>query len=154
FFDTVTAGRTVLANGILVSQQQNPPDKLFPGGSVTWHWHSADPVASYLVENSVGHYDLAKRTVDGRTFYEAQASSLSPEPKAKNLRIMNQQPDITGLEATFTGPFPFSSDGVMVGRPSVSFAEEMQTMITFDGGEIDTDTLYHENMHQWWGDHV
>jgi aminopeptidase N len=19
---------------------------------------------------------------------------------------------------------------------------------------IDTDTLYHENMHQWWGDHV
>jgi hypothetical protein len=30
----------------------------------------------------------------------------------------------------------------------------MQTMITFDGGVIDTDTLYHENMHQWWGDHV
>jgi hypothetical protein len=27
-------------------------------------------------------------------------------------------------------------------------------MITFAGGEIDTDTLYHENMHQWWGDHV
>jgi aminopeptidase N len=27
-------------------------------------------------------------------------------------------------------------------------------MITFAGGTIDTDTLYHENMHQWWGDHV
>jgi aminopeptidase N len=27
-------------------------------------------------------------------------------------------------------------------------------MITFAGGRIDTDTLYHENMHQWWGDHV
>ena len=27
-------------------------------------------------------------------------------------------------------------------------------MITFAGGEIDTDTLYHENMHQWWGDNV
>ncbi len=25
-------------------------------------------------------------------------------------------------------------------------------MIAFAGGEIDTDTLYHENMHQWWGD--
>ncbi len=24
----------------------------------------------------------------------------------------------------------------------------------FPGGEIDTDTLWHENMHQWWGDHV
>ena len=27
-------------------------------------------------------------------------------------------------------------------------------MIAFSGGEIDTDTLYHENMHQWWGDNV
>jgi aminopeptidase N len=36
----------------------------------------------------------------------------------------------------------------------VSFDEEMQTMITFSGGSIDTDTLYHENMHQWWGDNV
>ena len=27
-------------------------------------------------------------------------------------------------------------------------------MIAFAGGEIDTDTLYHENMHQWWGDNV
>ena len=27
-------------------------------------------------------------------------------------------------------------------------------MITFAGGLIDTDTLYHENMHQWWGDNV
>jgi aminopeptidase N len=27
-------------------------------------------------------------------------------------------------------------------------------MITFAGGQIDTDTLYHENMHQWWGDNV
>ena len=27
-------------------------------------------------------------------------------------------------------------------------------MIAFAGGVIDTDTLYHENMHQWWGDNV
>ena len=26
-----------------------------------------------------------------------------------------------------------------------------QPMIAFSGGVIDTDTLYHENMHQWWG---
>jgi aminopeptidase N len=43
---------------------------------------------------------------------------------------------------------------VVVGTPPASFEEEMQTMITFAGGRIDTDTLYHENMHQWWGDHV
>jgi aminopeptidase N len=67
---------------------------------------------------------------------------------------MNLQPDITRFEAAFNGPYPFSSDGVVVGRPSASFEEEMQTMITFAGGQIDTDTLWHENMHQWWGDHV
>jgi aminopeptidase N len=30
----------------------------------------------------------------------------------------------------------------------------MEGMIAFSGGQIDTDTLYHENMHQWWGDNV
>jgi hypothetical protein len=30
----------------------------------------------------------------------------------------------------------------------------MQTMIAFPGGKVDTDILYHENMHQWWGDNV
>jgi len=41
-----------------------------------------------------------------------------------------------------------------IGTPDASFDEEMEGMIAFSGGEIDTDTLYHENMHQWWGDNV
>jgi hypothetical protein len=154
FYDTVTAGRTVLANGILEWEHRNEPDAQFPRGSVTWHWHSPEPVASYLVEDSVGHFSLTEHRADGIPFYEAQASSLSARRKAANLKVMNLQPEITRFESEFTGPFPFSSDGVVVGRPAASFEEEMQTMITFAGGEIDTDTLYHENMHQWWGDHV
>jgi len=43
---------------------------------------------------------------------------------------------------------------VLVGTPDAGFEEEMQTMITFASGRIDLDTLYHENMHQWWGDNV
>jgi len=154
FDDTVGAGKTVLANGVLVSRTHHPPDSQFPGGSVTWHWHSPAPVASYLVEDSVGSYDLTERTIGGIRFYQAQASSLSAARKAKNRAIMNKQPDITRFESRFNGRYPFTSDGVVVGRPSASFEEEMQTMITFAGGEIDTDILYHENMHQWWGDHV
>jgi hypothetical protein len=154
FYDTVSAGRTVLANGILEGTRRHPAGARFPHGSITWHWHSAEPVASYLVEDSVGRFDLTERTVGGRKFYQAQASSLSAARKAKNRAIMSQQPGITRFESMFNGPFPFSSDGVLVGRPSASFDEEMQTMITFAGGVIDTDTLYHENMHQWWGDHV
>jgi len=64
------------------------------------------------------------------------------------------QRDITRFESRFTGPYPFTSDGVVIGTPSASFEEEMQTMIAFSGGTLDTDTLYHENMHQWWGDNV
>jgi hypothetical protein len=155
FDDTVNAGKTVLANGMLVSRTHHPPDTRFPGGSVTWHWHSAAPVASYLVEDSVGSYDLTAHTGgDGVRYYEAQASSLSAARKKKNLAIMNQQEDITRFQSLFTGPYPFSSDGVVVGRPSASFEEEMQTMITFAGGRIDLDTFNHENMHQWWGDNV
>ena len=154
FYDTVSKGKTVLANGILEGTRRHSGNAQFPHGSVTWHWHSAAPVASYLVEDSIGSFDLTKRTVRGMTFYQAQASSLSAARKAKNRLIMDKQPDITRFESMFSGPFPFTSDGVVVGRPSASFEEEMQTMITFAGGEIDTDTLYHENMHQWWGDHV
>jgi hypothetical protein len=154
FYDTVNAGKTVLANGILMSRRRHAPDAAFPGGSVTWHWHSAAPVASYLVEDSVGSYQLTERTVRGIPFYEAQASSLSAARQRKNRAVMNMLPDITRFESKFNGPYPFTSDGVVVGRPSASFEEEMQTMITFAGGQIDTDVLYHENMHQWWGDHV
>jgi hypothetical protein len=154
FYDTVNAGKTVLANGILEGSRRHPAGARFPHGSVTWHWHSAAPVASYLVEDSVGSFDLSERTVRGTKFYQAQASSLSRARKAKNRAIMDKQPGITRFESQFNGPYPFSSDGVVVGRPAASFEEEMQTMITFAGGTIDTDILYHENMHQWWGDHV
>jgi hypothetical protein len=155
FYDTVNAGKTVLANGVLLSRTSHRPDAEFSRGSVTWHWYSRAPVASYLVEDSVGSYVLTERTADnGVRYYEAQASSLSAAQQQKNRAIMNQQQNITEYESLFNGTFPFTSDGVVVGRPSASFEEEMQTMITFSGGEIDTDTLYHENMHQWWGDNV
>jgi Peptidase family M1 domain len=154
FSDTVTAGRTVIANGVLVSVQQHAASQEFAGGSVTWNWHSAAPIASYLVEDSVGDYSLTARTVDGIPFYQAQDTSISAAQQQGNAAIMDMQPDITAFESQFNGPYPFTSDGIVIGTPSVSFDEEMQTMIAFAGGVIDTDTLYHENMHQWWGDNV
>jgi len=155
FFDTVAAGETVLANGILVSRTAHKASPAFPHGSVTWHWHSRAPVASYLVENSIGRYHLTEHTADnGTRYYEAQATAISAKQQRKNRAVMNMQQNITEFESQFSGNFPFTSDGVVVGTPAASFEEEMQTMITFAGGEIDTDTLYHENMHQWWGDNV
>src|SRR5690349_12280012 len=153
--DTVTAGRTVLANGVLIAKTHNPPSAEFPGGSDTWNWHSPETIASYLVEDSIGSYHLTERTADnGTKYYEAQDTSISAARQKKNLAIMNKQQDITEFESQFSGTYPFTSDGVVVGTPPASFEEEMQTMITFAGGTINTDVLYHENMHQWWGDNV
>jgi Peptidase family M1 domain len=155
FSDTVTAGRTVLANGILTSVRHNPASKEFPGGSTTWNWYSRAPIASYLVEDSVGNFHLTERTADnGMRYYEAQDASIPAAQQKLNLAIMNKQQNITEFESQFSGTFPFTSDGVVVGTPNASFEEEMQTMITFSGGSINTDVLYHENMHQWWGDNV
>jgi len=46
----------------LVSLTPHAADAAFPGGSVTWHWHSPAPIANYLVEESVGNYKLTRRT--------------------------------------------------------------------------------------------
>ena len=155
FYDTVNAGKTAIANGILRSTQHNEPDALFPGGSTTFHWQSPAPIANYLVENSVGDYNLTWRdATDGIRYYQAQDTSISADQQQANLAIMNQQQDITDFQSQFNGPFPFTSDGIIIGTPEASFEEEMQTMITFAGGQIDLGTLYHENMHQWWGDNV
>jgi peptidase M1-like protein len=154
FADTVNAGRTVIANGRLVSKRRHGPSAAFPGGSVTWRWHAAAPIASYLVENSVGRFSLSRHTAGGITFYRAQNLGIPAAQRQTNLKIMRMQQGITAFESRFTGPYPFTSDGVVIGTPSTSFEEEMETMIAFSGGFIDTDTLYHENMHQWWGDNV
>ena len=155
FSDTVTSGRVVIANGVLVSVRRHPASAEFPGGSVTWNWHSPAPIASYLVEDSVGKYTLRERTArDGIRFYQAQDRAISPSRQHRNQAIMNLQQNITRFESQFSGPFPFTSDGIVIGTPPASFEEEMQTMITFAGGFINTDVLYHENMHQWWGDNV
>lgn len=155
FYDTIDAGRTAVCNGILKGSTNHKPSKKFPNGSTTWHWHAAMPIASYLVENSVGDYVIKKRTADnGLHYYNVQDRSIDPARKAANDQFIGMQQDITEYEALFNGPFPFRSNGVIVGTPSASFEEEMQTMITFEGGTTNPLTLYHENMHQWWGDNV
>jgi hypothetical protein len=155
FYDTVNAGKTAVANGILYSTTHHRPDQNFPGGSTTFHWRMDKPMANYLVESSVGSFDLTSHLgSDGIHYYEVQASSISPAQKQANLAIMTQQQDITDFQAQFNGRFPFRSDGVLIGIPAASFEEEMQTMITFEGGSIGLQTFHHENMHQWWGDNV
>jgi hypothetical protein len=155
FVDTVPSGMTVIANGELVSQQTNPADAAFPGGSTTWHWHSPEGIAAYLVEDSIGNYDLSERlAASGIQYYEAQDLAIKPRRAAPNTKIMDLQEDVVNFQSGFNGPFPFTTDGVVIGTPRAGFEEEMQTKITMSGSRISLDGLNHENMHQWWGDNV
>jgi hypothetical protein len=155
FYDTVNPDKTAIANGLLVGFTDNAPDANFPSGSRRWHWRSPEGIAAYLVTNSVGAFDLTERlATSGIVYYTAQGSSITASRKATNIGVMNQQEDITTFQSQFNGPFPFTSDGVVIGIPSASFQEEMQTKITFNGGTISLGTFNHENMHQWWGDNV
>jgi hypothetical protein len=156
FYETVASGEVVLANGKLVSVTRDRADGAFPHGSRTWHWRSGAPVASYLVQTTIGLYRWAAHAGrDGIRYYEAQDAGISLRQQRINQAIIKQQEKITDWESRFTGRFPFSSDGVLVGIPDMDAApEEMQTMVAFDGSNIDLSTLYHENMHQWWGDNV
>lgn len=155
FYDTVPRGKTAIANGELVSQASNLPDTNFPGGSTTWHWHSPEGISSYLVENSIGSYELSVRLASsGIQYYEAQDSGIAKNRAAANKAIMDMQENALNFETAFNGAFPFTTDGVIVGIPNAGFEEEMQTKITFANQSIDLQTLHHENMHQWWGDNV
>jgi hypothetical protein len=155
FYDTVNVDRVALANGRLISNEVNAADANFPGGSRTMHWKSPEPIASYLVENSMGYYTLDESLPKNNViYYESQAQGIADPQKVSNKAIMDTQDKITAFQSTFNGPFPFSTDGIIVGIPNASFEEEMQTKITFAGGRISTQTFHHENMHQWWGDNV
>jgi Peptidase family M1 domain len=155
FYDTTNAGKTAIANGKLVSSTSHVPNGQFQGSSTTWHWHEASPVASYLVEDSIGNYKLTSRTgANGVRYYVAQDDSIAPDQQTKNQAVINQQQDITKFESQFNGPYPFTSAGVIVGTPPVGFDEEMETMITISLGMVQPVVLYHETMHQWWGDNV
>ncbi len=160
-YDTVTKGKLAIGPGRLVSSGDNAPDANFPNGSTSYHWKSSEPIANYLVENSIGNFDYSFRMgANDVVYFEAQDSAIDLARKALNKVAMDQQEDITHFQEQFSGPFPFNSDGIVVALPRASFEEEMQTKIVFVGGTIggsnglSTSTFAHENMHQWWGDNV
>ena len=50
FYDTVPLGKTAIANGELVSTAPTTrPTRRIAGGTTTWHWHSPERIANYLV---------------------------------------------------------------------------------------------------------
>jgi aminopeptidase N len=85
------------------------------GGSVTYNWHTADPVASYLVALGIDRY--RKHTATGPhgipvTYW------VRPQDSARALPVLRKTPRMLAwLEKRF-GRYPFASAGVFTIQPT------------------------------------
>ena len=86
------------------------------------NWKSSEPIANYLVENSVGNFDYSFRTgANDVVYFEAQDSGIAGDVntpgtrKALNKLAMDGQEDITHFQEGINGQFPFSANGKAMG---------------------------------------
>ncbi|MFF4689598.1 M1 family metallopeptidase [Streptomyces sp. NPDC001307] len=141
---TVPKGLQAVSNGELADQYTKD-------GRTTFHWHTPQPMASYLATVAVGHFDLIHGTgPHGLPILTA----VDPTQAKASEKALARLPEIIEWEETNFGPYPFSSTGAIVDRPDdAGYALETQNRPVFPGAP-DTGTLVHELAHQWYGDSV
>ncbi|MFJ7149430.1 M1 family metallopeptidase [Streptomyces sp. NPDC100445] len=141
---TVPSGLQAVSNGELTERRTK-------GGRTAYHWHTAQPMASYLATVAVGHYDIARSTgPHGLPILTA----VDPTQAGASAKALSAIRGVIKWEETNFGPYPFSSTGVIIDRPDdAGYALETQTRPVFPGAP-DTSTLVHELAHQWYGDSV
>ncbi|MEU0254498.1 M1 family metallopeptidase [Streptomyces sp. NPDC006184] len=141
---TVPKGLQAVSNGELT-------DRSTKGGRTAYHWHTAQPMASYLATVAIGHYDIARTTGPHGL---PVVTAVDPAQAGASAKVLAKIPDIIAWEEYNFGPYPFSSAGAIVDRPAdAGYALETQTRPVFPGAP-DTSTLVHELAHQWYGDSV
>jgi aminopeptidase N len=149
---TVPEGKSVIANGRLVSQET-------AAGKSTFTWEALDPMATYLATVDTGNWVFKSGTTPGGV----------PETVAVDPTLIQSQPNAvdffydtsaqaTDYLATQFGRYPFMSTGAIAdnatynGRP-LGFSLETQTRPVYSAVRSTT-TIAHELSHQWFGDSV
>lgn len=141
---TVPAGRTAVANGVLLGSRT-------AHGRTTFHWRQAEPMAAYLATATVGTFQVKQYTTrDGIKVYDAvdprEANAANP--------VLRKLPSVLEWESRLFGPYPYCAAGSIVDHaPNVGYALETQTRPVYDSAP-DLATLVHESAHQWFGDSV
>ncbi|MCS0600475.1 M1 family metallopeptidase [Streptomyces sp. LP11] len=141
---TVPKGLQAVSNGELTGSDDHD-------GRTTYHWRTAEPMASYLATLAIGHYTITRSTgPHGLPLLTA----VDPEQAKASAGVLARLPEILAWEERTFGPYPFSSAGVIVDRPGdAGYALETQNRPVFPGAP-ETGTLVHELAHQWYGDSV
>jgi len=151
FTVTVPKGRTVMANGVLVSKTDS-------GDKTTWHWRENSPMVSYLATVTNGFFEVRTSTlangiprydaVDPQTRFYGEKTPR-PQDAWDNLAV---EPEAVDFLTNLYGPYPFEAvGGVVDWAPNVFFALETQTKPLYDVLP-DQLTIVHELAHQWFGD--
>ncbi|GGU20165.1 M1 family metallopeptidase [Streptomyces daghestanicus] len=141
---TVPEGLRAVSNG-------EPTGERTARGRTTVTWRTTEPMASYLATVAVGDWRVTRsRARDGLPVYTA----VDPAQAAASEAVLKRIPEVVAWAEDLFGPYPFSSVGAIVDRPTdVGYALETQTRPVFPGAP-DTVLLVHELAHQWYGDSV
>ncbi|MFB8104474.1 M1 family metallopeptidase [Streptomyces sp. NPDC056007] len=144
---TVPKAYDVVGNGELIEEIAEEGK----GGAVTRHWRTEEPMATYLANISVGHFEIDRgRTADGLPVHIA----TDPDEAENAEEVKRLIPGIVGWANGRFGPYPFSSTGAIVDHlPDLGYALETQTRPYFDEAP-DEALLVHELAHQWFGNSV
>ena len=105
FTVTVPKGRTVMANGVLVSKTDS-------GDKTTWHWRETSPMVSYLATVTNGFFELRTSTlanglprydaVDPQTRFYGEKTPR-PQDAWDNLAV---EPEAVGFLSNLYGAVP------------------------------------------------
>ena len=121
------------------------------GGTETWVFETADPMATYLLQVVIGNLRFETRSGPAglpiRNAYDADL------PESVGDAFAPQGEMIDFFDDRF-GPFPFATYGAVVVDDDLGFALETQTLSLFGDDEAAEPVVAHELAHQWFGDHV
>jgi aminopeptidase N len=147
---TVPSNLVGISNGTLKSVDRVP-------GEATFHWETKYPIATYLINVTVGNY---KRFNDAYTGLNKQRMELTyyvfPEDYPRAKIDFKPTSSIIKFFATTFGEYPFIDEKFGLVEVSGTHTMENQSICAIEdrmltGTRQYENTLVHEIAHHWWG---